>query len=312
MPRSCGHEPPKPDRCHICWLHANDPRYRRAWGADVEDDRFAVVPANGHNFWGCSKPRPWQYRITAAIPHWESVDTLPVIISLLRLQTERPYILIVDTGSSDAAREALELMRAKDVEIHYLRSHGWLHPSEPVSAAMDTAMSLCRSDYLFATHGDVFPRRRDLLANLMGHNTAAIGYEMSDRSHVTAQWKGMVSHTCTLLHMPTMRRIGATWSVQRAGEMMELPLESIGWPDTETGLNLIFREHGIEPMLIGTEENDQRHVDDNIDHVRSLSSARIYSSEAENDKRAGWLRSALAEAQERITAWRKVNALVPA
>ena len=265
---------------------------------------FMVVPRSGESFMGISQPPPWSYKVACAIPHFESLDTLPTVVELLRLQTERPYLLVVDTGSCSETREKLELMRAKDVEIHYVQSHGWRHSSEPVSAAMDVAMAVCRSEYLFCTHSDVFLRRRDFIADLVGHNTPAVGYEITDRSHVTDDWRGMISHTATLLHMPVMRRIGAAWSIQRACEMLGIPADTRhGWPDTETGINLILREHGIEPVLIGTEKNGERTVDDNIDHVRSLSSIRIYGDLGHRSK---WLDSALSDARERIREWTSI------
>lgn len=309
MPRPC-----TCGECHLCWLFDNDERYRSAWGDGLADE-FEIVPAPNRPCTGSSSPRPWKYRVAAAIPHYESLDTLEPLVELLRLQSMRPYIMVIDTGSNDSTCDELEKRRAHDLEIHYVRSHGWLHPSEPVSAAMDLAFGVCRSEWMFCTHSDVFPRRRDLIERLLRIGTGdplapAVGYEMSDRSHVTDQWRGMISHTASLLHMPTMRRIGASWSIQRACEMLNIPPKSAGWPDTETCLNLMLRQYGIAPTLIGTEVNDQRHVDENIDHVRSLSSVRIYADDIENKKRAGWLAPALEEARVRIAQWREHGATV--
>ena len=301
MPRPCTCDN---DECPLCKRYYNDPRYRAIWGGD-ESNAFIVVPSRGHNVSGISSPRPWKHRVTAAIPHHESFDTLPVIVELLRLQTVRPYILVIDTGSSRDTCDSIEMLRANDLEIHYLKSHGWQHPSEPVAAAMDLALTLCQTKYLFCTHSDVFPRRRDLIEMLLSHDAPVVGYEMSDRSHVTDQWKGMVSHTATLLHMPTMRRIGAAWSILRACELLDISAASAGWPDTETCLNIILRRHGITPNLIGAEHNGERHVDANIDHVRSLSSVRLYAGDDEVKKRTEWIALALAEAQERIKSWRR-------
>lgn len=266
-------------------------------------DSFLVVPKVGVSYMGISEPKPWQYRVACAIPHFESLDTLPIVVELLRLQTERPYILVIDTGSCAATHEQLEKMRAKDLEVHSIQAHGWQHPSEPIAAAMDLAMAVCRPEYLFCTHSDVFLRRRDFIESLLGHNVPAIGYEITDRSHVTSDWMGMVSHTATLLNMSAMRKIGASWSIHRACELLGLPPDSrVGWPDTETGINLIMRAAGITPTLIGVEANDERCVDENIDHVRSLSSRRLYAGGA--GKRSEWLEAALKDASERITKWR--------
>jgi hypothetical protein len=229
-------------------------------------------------------------------------------VELLRWQTIRPYIIVIDTGSTDETCDVLEKTRAYDLEVHYIRAHGWRQSSDPVAAAMDLAMAICRSEYLFCTHTDVFPRRQDLIENLQRiareNDSAAVGYEMSDRSHVTKQWRGMISHTATLLHMPTMRRIGAWWSMDRAREMLGTRNDAAGWPDTETCLNLILRQHGIRPYLIGSEANDERHVDHNIDHARSYTSAMLYATGDSKTNRKQWIESALAEAKERLDAWR--------
>jgi hypothetical protein len=159
---------------------------------------------------GAAARKPWDYQVTAAIPHLETPDTLPVLLELLALQTVRPYVLLIDTGSSAATVRRLEALRRPDVEVHYLRGHGYRHSSAPVTTAMDVAFALCRTAHLFATHSDVFPRRRDLLEWLLGlcrDDQPVVGYEMSPRPE-TQGWRNVVSHTCTMLHMPTIRRIG--------------------------------------------------------------------------------------------------------
>ena len=92
--------------------------------------------------------------------------------------------------------------------------------------------------------------------------------------------------------------------MDRAREMLGVRNDAAGWPDTETCLNLILRRHGITPHLIGTEANDERHVDDNIDHARSFTSAMLYASDASKTNRKQWMESALADANHRLNAWR--------
>lgn len=48
---------------------------------------------------GLCQTKPWEYEITAAIPCLNTSETLPICIELLRLQTNRPFILLIDTGS---------------------------------------------------------------------------------------------------------------------------------------------------------------------------------------------------------------------
>src|SRR6185437_552461 len=129
----------------------------------------------------------------ACVPHLDTLEPLQVVIETLRAQTERPYIMVIDTGSPPDVCAQLERLRSDDLEIHYLRGHGYIHSSCPVSVAMDLSFALCRSEYLYATHSDVFLKRPDYIAWLLaqcGPDLPVIGYEMSDRSWATDQWRG--------------------------------------------------------------------------------------------------------------------------
>jgi len=249
--------------------------------------------------------KPWEYAITACVPHLETVEPLRVCIDVLRCQSARPFILVVDTGSSAATRAQLEALRAEDVEIHFLAAHGYRHASEPVAMALDVAQSLCRTELLFHTHADCFLRRHDFLADMIARCSAAnpvIGYRMSPRDG-TDDWRAMVSHTATTLHMPTMRAIGAQWSMQRMHTFHGVPwkIQGIpgGWPDTETGFGFMLRDAGISPEFIGDDVNRKRQVDENIDHVRSYAGSKIYS-ETYHAKAVPWMEAAVAEALARI------------
>ena len=252
--------------------------------------------------------RPWEYRVTVAIPVLDTFDTLQVGIELLKLQTVRPFIMIIDTGSSDKNLEKICGLRDEDVEVHVLRLNGTQHPSDFPAMAMDVAFSLCRTNFLLATHADVFLRRRDLLEDLLGMTkkiSPVVGYELSPRAHT--DWKGMVSHTCTMYHMPTMDRIGFGWSLRRLCSMMGIkdykpdPMRP-NWPDTEILGNYILRYYKIQPHLIGEEKNFERQVDDNIDHCRSVTSGRLYSPAYANAANA-WVEDAITQAKDRIREW---------
>lgn len=256
---------------------------------------------------GRAARKPWEYRVTAVIPHLDTLEPVRACVELLRLQTEPPYILIIDTGSPDRVRAALEALRAEDLEIHYLRAHGYVHPSEPVAVAQDLAFALCRSEFLFCTHADCFLRRRDYLRwllTLCSPEQPAVGYQMSPRDWLTDQWEGMVSHTATMLHMPSMHRLGVTWSMERARCAFGLNTGvDAGWPDTETCMNLVLRAAGVQPLLIGPETNYQRHVDENLDHVRSYPGSQVYSADYHRQAKE-WMESALEEAWNRVARWR--------
>lgn len=252
--------------------------------------------------------KPWAYRITAAIPHLNTPESLRLVIALLRLQTERPYLLVIDTGSPPEVQAELEQLRAEDLEIHYIAGHAYTNSSEPVAAAQDLAFALCRTTHLFCTHADVFLRRRDFLAwelSLCTEHSPVVGYEMSPRDNVTAEWRGIPSHTATLFYMPVMHRLGVTWSLQRYyASNGQPPQPTSGWPDTESTMGLCLRQAGIRPLLIGPESNYRRHVDKNLDHVRSYPGSKIYDA-AYHQRAQQWMREAMAEARERLAAWQR-------
>lgn len=277
---------------------------------------IAPVRGKGDRPWeGTCQRKPWDYSVTAMIPELDTYDELVLGIELLRLQTVRPYIVVIDTGSTPENLARVELLRAQDLEVHSLRLNGMLHPSEFVTAALDLAFSICRTEYAYLTHTDVFPRRRDLISWLLGQCgplMPAVGYELTPRvcpSNMLAQWPGMLGHTCTLLHMPTMDLIGAGWSMRRLARLWRLPDQrpapnSHGWPDTECLLGHLLRERGIKPTIIGQERNFERTLDANIDHCRSLAGSKLYSPE--HYRRAqGWADDARREALDRADAWRR-------
>lgn len=256
---------------------------------------------------GRSKLKPWDYACTACIPHLDTIEPLKMTIELLRYQTARPYILVIDTGSPTEVRDELELLRAEDVEIHFVAAHGWRASSEPVSVALDLSHALCRTEHLFQTHADVFMRRRDFLESLMrvtNPNTPVVGYRLSPREWAGREWEWMVGHTATMCYMPTLHRIGATWNFQRIFHAYGYKWQECGgWPDTETGFNRCLRDHGIDPVFIGHDRNYERQIDDNIDHFRSFTGSKIYSGEY-HEKALLWYADAMNEARARIEIWK--------
>lgn len=264
---------------------------------------------------GCAR-KPWEYRVTAVVPAIDTFESLRLCVELLRLQTERPYIVVVDTGSTAPNLQKILDMHSEDLEVHCIRHNGTLHPSDPVSVAMDMAQSLCRTEYMFATHSDAFLRRRDMIEwmlSMCGEEEdglfPVVGYEMSPRQH--DDWKGMVSHTCSMYHIPTLDRIGFGWSMRRLASMCGLENQEAhpdrpNWPDTEILGNIILRENGVPTKIIGTERNFQRNKDDNIDHARSISLGVLYSPEYHRAA-SSWLAEAMDEASDRIREWSKTN-----
>lgn len=253
---------------------------------------------------GTISQKPWHYAATATVAHLETPEALAVVLDLLRAQTARPYLLVVDTGSRLETCRQLEKLRADDCEIHYIRGHAWQHGSQVIAAANDLAMSLCRSEFLFLTQTDVFPRRRDFLADLIGscREHPVVGYEMSPRDWATDEWQGMVGHTATMLHMPTMRRLGATWDMQRGVDALGVDLANAvnGWPDTETAFNLHLRAADVTPRLVGHDENGTDYIDANLRHCRSYTVAQVHR---EGHTQREWIADAIREARENLQAW---------
>ena len=247
--------------------------------------------------------KPWEYRVTAGIPHLNTPKPLRVCIDVLRDQTEPPYIIVVDTGSSASVRAELESFRDEDVEIHYLAGHAYRHPSEPITTALDLIQARCQTTYLYQTHADCFLRRREFLEELcaqVDENTPAIGYRMSPRDWATADWEWMIGHTASLFHHPTLQSKGITWSFYRMNSQFGVDYRDLGgWPDTETGFNLLLREAGITPKFIGDDRNFERQTDENIDHVRNYTGSSLYSW-GYHQECSAWMIEAIADAQGRL------------
>jgi hypothetical protein len=287
--------------------------------SNYQPDTFRLVApggTSGKNRWEGSVPRkPWQYRASACLPHLDTPDLLDLAVALLRLQTVPPYLLVIDTGSSPAVCERLEAMRAPDLEVHFIRGHGYQHSSGPVATALDLAHALCRTEYLYHTHCDVFLRRRDYLEWLLSQcspECPAMGYEMSERSWATDQWQGMVSHTATMLHVPTLRRLGTCWNMEHAYELANWTGRNAnGWPDTETGFNLILRQKGVVPRLIGRERNFEVSEDHNLTHVRSYPGWHVYGAGPEpyRSQLPTFLKRALAAGWQRVQEWQNSTTL---
>lgn len=257
---------------------------------------------------GSLERKPWDYRVTAVVPVLDTPEELEIVVGLLRLQTERPYILIVDTGSLPENWQRIEALQAADVEVHRIASNGWIHASDPVAVAMDLATSRCATPFLFGTHSDCFLRRREVLADMMAlcETHKAVGYEISPRRH--PDWKGMLGHTCTMFHVATLDKINAGWSLRRLCTQHGLKhIESangyLNWPDTELLINYQLRAAGITPYIMGGEANMARNQNADFDHCRSFTCGKLYAMTNYQKKVAGWMVEAKREARQRIAAW---------
>jgi hypothetical protein len=262
---------------------------------------------------GTVKQKPHEYAVQVVIPHIDTPEPVELAVELWREQTLRPYITIIDTGSREVHRERLAALQAPDVEIHYMRCHGYQHASQPVSIAQDVALAVCQQPLQFNTHSDVFPRRRDLLewfADQCSASSPAVGYEISSRDHVAdgwlrRNWRGLLGHTATMLHVETIKAAGISWDYQRAMNRPELDATNAGDFDTEVGFGILLREAGIEPSIVGNDINRKRQVDELIDHVRSHASSKLLDQRYHSGNCSRWMGLAMTEASDRLDEWRR-------
>lgn len=259
---------------------------------------------------GKSARKPWHFRTTVIIPHLMTPGSLSICVRLIRCQTMPSYIIIVDTGSTHEVLRQIEELRGDDCEIHFLRGNAYTNSSEPVANSLDLGQSRVATPYVWFTHSDVFLRERDsvewLHSWLCGEFPVA-GWEMSDRSHVTKDWEGCVSHTFTAMYTQTIYSARAVWSIGHARHLLhQKDFSASGWPDTETGFNICLREAGVNVKLLGRDMNHQRQLTTWWDHVRSLPSLNVYSGGSHQFQRALMdYRVALRDAIDRLWKWEK-------
>jgi hypothetical protein len=307
---------------------ANKPKPRLYANADAFMPPIRGVDWREHPWEGVVNKKPWQYNVTAALVHIDTPDLLAIVIDILRSQTERPFLHVIDSGSLEKHRVVLEQMEyeSDDLEVTYLRPRAWKYSSEPVSASMDCAFALCKTEHLYATHTDVFLKRRDHIEFLLSKcntNTPAVGYQMSPRIWTCDLWKRILSHTSSLYHMPSMRKYGVSWSMQAAFEAVSGiaadPLKA-SWPDTEVNIGLCLHRARVgerwpdDPdatpenpsvLMIGTEPNVP-YEDDWLEHVRSTTLHNLYGGDGlchNRSDRKILLAEAILRAQRRVAEW---------
>jgi hypothetical protein len=288
-------------------------------------DNTRVAPVSGmhvdkHPWEGTLSRKPWEWPCTAAIVHRDTPAMLAGVVALLRAQTVRPYLIVIDTGSGPDSAEVLDqLDAADDCEVHHVRSKGWRSSSAVVAASMDLAFAVCQTPILFSTHTDVFPTRPDLVEYVVGQcdaRTPVVGWQMSRREGwPDATWETTPSHTATAYHLPTMRAIPASWSLLGAQEAAGLATVQTtgGHPDTETRLGQLLVRHGITRRDLGQPDDGGRHwlclgAEPNepyethwFRHVRSTTSMLLYFPQAPIRPRL--VARELAAIPQRLQAW---------
>lgn len=227
---------------------------------------------------GCKKP--WQFNVAAVVPHRDTPELLELCLKSLAWQSERPIVYIVDTGSRKEILDKISTFQSESVILQTLGVQYWRHPSAPIAAAIDAALACVQTERAYLTHVDVYLRSKTWLAELTARTNGrhpVVGYEMSPRDWITPDWRGMVGHTSTMLYMPTVWTCGLHWTLEHAFRLLgQQPSMQVGWPDTETGFNLLCRRERIEPLLTGHETNCIFYSDDVLEHHRHYPSNLVY------------------------------------
>lgn len=244
-------------------------------------------------------------QVTAMCPTYRPPMTIAATIESCNHQSTGAKFIVVNTDPDQTrAQDDLALLQENHKIITFnFGGKRWAHQSAPVAAAIDAATDLCETEYLFLTHDDCWLNHNRLFAWMIEliqhHDTPVVGYEMSPRSWITDQWKGMVSHTCTMIHVPTIKKIKARWDIEACLKRTDLSRTTGGWPDTETGFGLALKGAGIKPFFIGHESNKPLYIDENITHRRSLTSHRIYQPATANIDNS-WITAEMAKLWTRL------------
>ena len=241
--------------------------------------------------------KPWDYRVSICIPHLDTPEQLELGVALWRLQTVKPYFIVIDTGSSPSALERISRLRGPDLEIHCFQKAEYRHPSSVVALALDLAHGRCQTPHLLHTHTDVFPTKRNFLEWLIAQATPEspiAGWRMSPRNR--GEWRECVSHTATMIDNRVFRARGLSWNLDAymsaTGEV-----GAGGWPDTESGLGLSMSRAGVQPKILGDEVNHQRLITDWHDHPRS------YTCDKSSGRAGRDMAAAMVDARRRLAEW---------
>lgn len=261
---------------------------------------------------GTIAKKPWEYDLTMIIPTWDPHPSFELVLELLRLQSIKPYILLIDNGSQPESLAWLDTLRAPDLELHSLRLNAVHHSSEPVSMACDVGTALAQTRFVAFTHTDCFLRSRTALEELRDlaavHKTA--GHRLSPRPY--QGWEQEYGHTLLVVDQDDLDQTNARWKMRCLMTDGIVPAdynvnpETPNVPDTENLFNRRLAQHGFSRQFTGTEENYQRNTDRLIDHVRSHASSKHYSP-GYHATANEWLVSAIEEARQRIQEWTELN-----
>jgi hypothetical protein len=253
-------------------------------------DSLVIPQLELPNGWmGSVKKRPWHYRATVVIPHFgNDFRLLMNVIESWRLQTERPYILIYDTGTPPEHHASLRALASYDTEVHFCRWHGVRNIYDPVALVYNHGIMDCRTKHIIFTHNDLVPISQTIVGDLIlsaCEDTPVVGYESNP-------FPTLVGTQLTAAYMSVLDRIKARWEI----------IHSYTW--VEEGFNRCLKQAGITPMFIGREKNG-RSKTPHFDHVGCFVTTKIYFKEGHELTRVkSDLAQMLEETEKRLQGWR--------
>jgi glycosyltransferase involved in cell wall biosynthesis len=236
---------------------------------------------------------------TIIVPTASRSPTLRSVLATHQHQTEPHETIIIDTSTDHQTYPDFiaDFKHNKSPRYCYLPPKPNAAICSVITEAIDMAIAIATTEWVLLTHDDVWLKRNDFITQLIKtalfHSKSVVGYEMSPRDHVTQEWRGMVSHTATLLHRPTMVSIGARWNLTEATDRTDPAERRPGWPDTETNFGRLLKDRSILPLFIASETNEPHYEDDNIVHRRSLTSHRTHPALANAGDEA-WITEQIA------------------
>lgn len=252
--------------------------------------------------------------VVVNLPHRGTPELLDTVLPLWLGQSVPVAVDVVDTGSSWSQRLKIEHLcdeHRNKARLHTIAPRPWMHPSEPIAMACELSQMYAETDYLLFSHVDVFPHSRHLVRWLMDQcsaNCPVVGYEISPRDSVAGwlrnNWQGMVGHSLTMVHLPTIRTASIRWPYNEPDlrqvfkwDMSELA----GW-DTEVSFNLWLKLYGIKPKIVGHDQNREHLVDQWHGHARSYPGSLLFGHPHLQEARK-WIDLEVQQARNRLKTW---------
>ena len=221
---------------------------------------------------------PTQPSIEIIIPTAHDSPTLDSVIRTHRRQTLQVGIHIIETSyETDRARNIhLRYAGSTTIRVTWQPPRPAEHRCAVITDALDSAIATSRADWILLTHDDVWLKRQDQIAELL--NLAAttrsplVAYEMSPRQNCRNEWRGMPSHTLTLISRHYALENKLRWDITAAIANTPTDQRTAGWPDTETNFGRRCKELKTPIHWIASENNEPHFEDAHIVHRRSLTS----------------------------------------